>query len=184
MFILFARARDGKEEHDNPRDADFRPHLQVNGTNSRVQSSAHKDIVYEAARHAHLFTTGDGPKVRPKGHSEAPDHGNRHDVAVVIDDFREAEYVVVVEDRGGDEGAVDREESITIVHEGLVSQRWHRQAFLHITWHDPRKEELVENETGIHLPRVKVRARILHEGNPGETVVFYYSGGQMGRNKN
>lgn len=164
LFILFARARDGQEEHDNPGDTDFRPHFQVNGTDSRVQSCAHEDIVYEVARHAHLFTAGDGPKVSPEGDSEAPDHGNRHNVAVIIDDFREAEYVVVVKDRGGEEGAVDRVECITVVHEGLVSQRRHGQAFLHITWHDPRKKEFVENEAGIHLPRIEVRARILHEG--------------------
>jgi hypothetical protein len=35
---------------------------------------------------------------------------------------------------------------------------------LHITWHDPREEELVEDETGIHLPRVEVRAGILQKG--------------------
>ena len=91
-------------------------------------------------------------------------------MAVVVDDFGEAEYVVVVKDGGGDEGTVDRENGVTVVHESLVSQRWHRQAFLHITWHDPREEELVENETGIHLPRVEVRAGIL--GKPGETMVF------------
>jgi hypothetical protein len=34
---------------------------------------------------------------------------------------------------------------------------------LHITGHDPCKKELVENETGIHLPRVQVRAGILRE---------------------
>ena len=91
-------------------------------------------------------------------------------MAVIIDDFGEAEYVVVVKDGGGDEGTVDREDCVTVVHESLVSQRWHWQAFLHIAWHDPRKEELVENETGIHLPRIEVRAGIL--GKPGETIVF------------
>ena len=167
MFILFACAGDGQEEHYDPRNANFCPHFQVNGANSRVESGAHEDIVYEVTRHAHLFTTCDGPKVSPKGYSEAPDHGNRHDVAVVIDDLRKAEYVVIVKERGSDEGEVDRVERITVVHESLVSQRWHGQALLHITWHDPCEEELVENEAGIHLPRVEVRAGILHEGEAG-----------------
>ena len=163
MFVLFACARDGQEKHDDPRDTDFRPHFQVDGTNSGVQSGAHEDIVYEVTRHAHLFTTGDGPEVSPEGYGEAPDHGNSHDMTVVIDDFRESEYVVVVKDRGSDEGEVDREKCITVVHESLVSKGWHGQAFLHIPWHDPCKKEFVENETGIHLPRVKVRAGILYE---------------------
>lgn len=163
MFILLACARDGQEEHDNPRDADLRPHLQVDRADSRIEGGAHEDVVYEATRHAHLFTTCDGPKVSAKGYSEAPDHGNRHDVAIVIDDLCQTEYVVIMEERGGDKGEVDRVERIAVVHESLVSQRWHGQAFLHIAWHDPREEELVEDETGIHLPRVEVRAGILHE---------------------
>ena len=69
-----------------------------------------------------------------------------------------------MKERGSDKGEVDRVERITVVHEGLVSQRWHWQAFLHIAWHDPREEELVKDETGIHLPRVEVRAGILHKG--------------------
>lgn len=69
-----------------------------------------------------------------------------------------------MEERGSDKGEVDRVERITVVHESLVSQRWHGQALLHITWHDPREEELVEDETGIHLPRVEVRAGILQKG--------------------
>src|SRR6267154_4858170 len=78
LLILLACARDGQEEHDNPRDADLRPHFQVNRANSRIESGAHEDIVYEVTRHAHLFTTCDGPKVSPEGYSEAPDHGDRH----------------------------------------------------------------------------------------------------------
>jgi hypothetical protein len=85
-------------------------------------------------------------------------------VAVVVDDFREAKYVIVVKDRGSDECEVDREERVTVIHKGFVSQRWHGQALLHITWHGPRKEELEKNEAGIHLPRIEVRAGVLHEG--------------------
>ncbi len=68
-------------------------------------------------------------------------------MAVVIDDLRQTEYVVIMEERGSDKGEIDRVERIAVVRESLVSQRWHRQAFLHIAWHDPRKEELVEDET-------------------------------------
>lgn len=182
MFILFARTRDGEEKDDDPRDTDFRPHFQVNRANSGVQSGAHEDIVYEVTRHAHLFTTGDGPEVSPKGYGEAPDHGNSHDVAVVVDDFRKPEYVVVVKGRGSDEGEVDREKCVTVVHESLVSQRGHGQAFLHIPWHDPGKKELIENETGIHLPRVKVGVGILDDEKLGETIVFATYGAKRGEN--
>jgi len=93
-------------------------------------------------------------------------------VAVVVDDFREAEYVVVVKEGSSDEGEVDRKKSVTIVHESFVSQRWDRQAFLHVTRHDPSKEELVENETRIHFPCIEVRAGILHEGGMYEMIRF------------
>lgn len=161
---MLACARDGKEEHDNPRDADFRPHFQVNRANSRIESGAHEDIVYEVTRHAHLFTTCDGPKISSEGYSEAPDHGDGHNVAIIVDDLGQTEYVVIMEERGSNKGEVDGVERIAVVHEGLVSERWHGQSLLHITWHDPREEELIEDETGIHLPRVEVRAGILDEG--------------------
>jgi len=132
LFILLACARDRQEEDDNPRDADFRPHFQVHRADSRIERGAHEDIVYEVTRHAHLLTTCDGPKVSPKGYSEAPDYGDRHDVTIVVDDLRQTEYVVIMEERGGDKGEVDRVERIAVVHEGLVSQRWHGQAFLHV----------------------------------------------------
>ena len=85
-------------------------------------------------------------------------------MAVVVYDFGEAEYVIVVKDCGGDEGEVDGVERVAVIHESLVSQRWDRQSFLHIAWHDPCKKELVENEAGIHVPRVQVRAGVLREG--------------------
>ena len=88
LFILLACAGDGQEENDNPRNADLGPHFQVNRADSRIESGTHEDVVYKVTRHAHLFTTRDGPKVSPKRYSEAPDHGDRHDVAIVIDYFR------------------------------------------------------------------------------------------------
>jgi hypothetical protein len=111
----------------------------------------------------HSFATSDSPEVCPKGYS-TPDHSNSHNVAVVVDDFREAKYVKVVKDRGSDECEVGREERVTVILKGFVSGRWLRQALLHMTWHDPRKEELEKNEAGIHLPCVEVRAGVLHEG--------------------
>ena len=169
LFILFACTRDGQEKHDYPRNADFRPHFQVNRTNAGVKRGAHKYIIYKVARHAHLFAASDGPEVGPKGYGEAPDHGNGHDVAVVVDDFCEAEDVIVVEDCSSNEGKVDREESIAVVHESFVTKRWHGQALLHIARHDPSEKELVKNETGIHLPRIGVWAGILHE-KEGEII--------------
>ena len=79
-----------------------------------------------------------------------------------------------MEERSSDKGEVDRVERVTVVHESLVSQRWHGQALLHITWHDPREEELVEDETGIHFPRVEVRAGILHEHEWVRQSFFFF----------
>ena len=101
-----------------------------------------------------MFAAGDGPKVSSKGHSEAPDHGDRHDVAIVVDYLGEAEDVVIVQNCSGDEGEVDREKSIAIVHKSFIAKRWDRQALLQIARHNPSEEELVENEAGIHLPRI------------------------------
>ena len=163
LFILFARTRDGQEKHDYPWNADLGPHFQVNRTDAGVECGTHKYVIYKVARHAHLFTTSDSPKISPKGHREAPDHGNRHDVAIVVNDFCEAEYVIVVKDRSGDEGKVDRKESVAIVHESLVAKRWHWQALLHITRHNPGKKELVENEARIYFPRIEIWAGILNQ---------------------
>ncbi len=154
LFVLFARARDCQEKYNYPRDTDFRPHLQINRTNTRVECGAHEYVVYEVARHAHLFAAGNGPKVSSKGYSEAPDHGDGHDMAIVVDDLREAEDVVIVQGCSGNESKVDRKKSITIVHESFITERWDRQALLHIARHNPSKKELVENEAGIHLPRI------------------------------
>ena len=84
-------------------------------------------------------------------------------MTVVVDDLREAEDVIIVQDRSGEECEVDREKSITVVHEGFIAERWDRQSLLHIARHDPSKEELVENKAGIHFPRVHVGASILWE---------------------
>jgi hypothetical protein len=152
LFVLFAGTRDRQEKYNYPRDANLRPHLQINRTNTRVEGGTHEYVVKEVARHSQLFSTGDGPKVRSKRYRKTPDHGDSHDVAIVVDDLREAEDVVIVQDRSGDEGRVDRVKSITVIHESFITERWDRQALLHIARHNPGKEELIENKAGIHLP--------------------------------
>lgn len=96
LFVLFARTRNRQEKYDYPRDANFSPHLQINRTNARVECGAHEYVIYEVSRHAHLFAAGDGPKVSAKGYREAPDHGDGHNVTIIVDDLREAEDVVIV----------------------------------------------------------------------------------------
>jgi hypothetical protein len=59
-----------------------------------------------------------------------------------------------VQSCSGNEGEVDREKGVTVIHEGFITKRWDRQALLYIARHNPSQEELVENEAGIDLPRI------------------------------
>ena len=91
LFILLAATRNCKEEHNDPRDADFTLHLEVNAINARVEACTHEVIIEEIARSADLSVSKDGVKICSKSNTEAIDHSYGHEMAVIVDDFGEAE---------------------------------------------------------------------------------------------
>ena len=96
LFILVATSRYGQEENDDPRNTNFSPHLQVNRADTGVQTSTHKNVINEVPRHADLVPSSDRNKVRPERHGETVNHGDGHDMTIVVNDFGETENVVVV----------------------------------------------------------------------------------------
>lgn len=165
-----AATRDCQKEDNDPRNANLRPHLQVNRTNTGVQASTHEHVVDKIAGHANLVTSCDGKEIYPKGDCETVDHCNRHDMTIVADDFCEPENVVVVQQGSSDHRDVDGPESIAVVHQCLVTKRRDRQSFLLVTRHDPSEEELIDDETGIDLPGIGIRAGILSRCNEQPSV--------------
>lgn len=154
-------SRHGQEENDDPRNANFSPHLQVNGTNTGVQTSTHENVIHEAPRHANLVPGCDRNEIHSEGHSKTVNHGNGHDVAIVVNDFSETENVVVVQSSSSQHGCVERVEGIAVIREGLIPKRRYRKTFLLIAWHNPREKELIDHEAGIDFPRVCIGACIL-----------------------
>ena len=86
-------------------------------------------------------------------------------MTVVVDDFREPENVVVVEHGSGGHRDIDGPEGIAVVHQRLVTKRRDRESFLLVAWHDPSKEELVDDEASVNLPGIAIRASILSRGH-------------------
>ena len=74
FFILMATTRNGQKEDDDPRNANFCPHLEVDRANAGVQASTHKNVVDEIAGHANLITSCDGVEIHPEGDCETVDH--------------------------------------------------------------------------------------------------------------
>jgi len=160
-----ATTRDGQKEDNDPRNANLCPHLEVNRANARVQASAHKDVIYEIARHANLVTSCDSEEIHPKGDRETVDHRHRHDMTVVVDNFCESENAVVVEYGSSDHRDVDGPEGIAVVHQRLVTERRDGESLLLVAWHDPGKEELIDDETSVNFPGIGIRASILGRGH-------------------
>ena len=77
------------------------------------------------------------------------DHGDGHVFAKVFDDSSETVEAGGVENGTGDEGDVERGERVTLVHQGLVSERRNRQTFLHITGHEDSQQELEDHQATV-----------------------------------
>ena len=91
-------------------------------------------------------------------------------MSVVVNDFREAKNVVVVEHGSGDHRGIDGPKSIAVVHQCLVTKRRDRQSFLLVTWHNPSKEELIDDETSVNLPGIGIRTSILYTSQQRQSV--------------
>lgn len=61
-------------------------------------------------------------------------------MTIVVDDFCQAEDVVVVQDSGSDQGDIEADESIAVVVQCLVVQGGHGEAFLGVARHDESNE--------------------------------------------
>lgn len=160
-IVLLASTRDSKVENDDPRNANLSPHLQVNGTKARVKSSTHEVIVNEISRHAHRGFRHDGVEVGKERNTEAIDHGNGHEVAIVVNDFGKTEDTIPMEDEGDDNSSVQTLNSVAVVHESLVTEGGNGETLLFETRKNPGDEELEEEIARIHLPGVQVRAGVL-----------------------
>ena len=161
LLVLLACARDRHEEHDDPGDAHFEPHLEVDRADARVKTRAHEDVVDEVAGHANLVPSRDSKEVHAEGDAEAIDHSDRHEVPEVVDDLSHAEDARSVQDGSSDHSDVDAAVRVALVHEGLVAEGRDRQTFLHVARYHPCEEELIDDEASVDLPRVRIRARVL-----------------------
>lgn len=160
-LVLLASTRDGQEEDNDPWDTDLSPHLEVDGAKTGVQASTHEVVVEEVAGHADCSASHDGVKVGEKGDTKAVNHGDGHEMAVVVDDLGEAEDVEVVQRGGGDESHVEAGQGVAVVHEGLVVERGDGETFLLVSGENPSNEELEEKVARVDFPGVRVRAGVL-----------------------
>ena len=101
LFVLFASTRNGKEEYDDPWNANLSPHFEVDGSKSGVQTCTHEVVVEEVAGHANLCSGPDSVQIGKERNTKAIDHGNRHDMTIIVNDFCETENVVVMQDSSG-----------------------------------------------------------------------------------
>ena len=128
---------------------------------ARVQRRAHEHVVQEIARHAHLRASRDRDEIHAERDAKAPDHRDRHDVAVVVDDLGEAEEAGEVEAGCDDHRGVDRGERVAVVGEGPVAEGGDGEALLLEAGKDVGEEELEENVARVDLPGVCGRVRVL-----------------------
>lgn len=82
-------------------------------------------------------------------------------MAIVVDDFGEAENAGPVENEGNNDGSVPALDGVTIVHEGLVAKRGNRETFLLESRKNPGDEELEEEIARVHLPCIEVGTSVL-----------------------
>lgn len=163
LIVLLASSRNSEVKDNEPGYADLCPHFEINPSNAWVQTGTHEDVVNKAARHSHRVPGEDGPEIHAKRYGKAIDDCNRHKMAIIVDDFSEAEDTRYVEDRRRDQGDVERDVAVTVVHQCFVPKRGNWEALLLISRDNLGKEKLEEEVAGVHLPRVESRAGILAE---------------------
>lgn len=117
---MLAGARYRKEEDDDPGNANLGPHFQIDRAKAGVQAGTHEIIVEEISRHAHGSASENGIEIGDERNTEAENHRNSHEMAIIVDNLGEAEYMVVMEGGSSDEGCVKADQRVTVVHERLV----------------------------------------------------------------
>lgn len=160
-IILLASTRDGKIEDNNPGDANLSPHFQINGTKTGIKCSAHEEIINGIARHADRSLRDNGMNIGNDRNTETIDHGNGHEMTVVIDDLSKAEDTSPVEGEGHNYCGVPTLKGVAVVHEGFIAQRRDRETLLLEARKNPGDEELEEEVAGVHLPSIEVGTSIL-----------------------
>jgi hypothetical protein len=140
LLVLLAASGDSQEKDNYPRYPNLGPHFQVDGANSRVEASAHENIISHVTRHSDLISSRHRNKIDTEGNGKAIDHRDGHDVSIIVDDLSQAEDVVVVQAGRCDHGGVKRPEGVALVHQGFVAQRRDWEAFLHKARHNPSQE--------------------------------------------
>ena len=158
---MLARSRYGKEKDDDPRNANFSPHLQVHAPKARVKGRTHEIVIEEISRHPHRSAGQNSMQIGDERNSKAINHGDGHQVTEIVDYFGEAKDMEIVNREGCDEGDIEADQSVAVVLESLVVERRDRHAFLFITGKNPGDEELEEEIARIDFPCVEVGARIL-----------------------
>lgn len=158
---MLAGSRYGKEKDDDPRNANFGPHLQVHTSKAGVQGCAHEIIVEEISRHTHRSAGQNSMQIGDERNPKAINHGDGHQVTEIVNYFGEAKDMEIVNREGCDEGDVEADQSVAVVLESLVVEGRNKHAFLFITGENPGDEELEEEITRIDFPGVAVGARIL-----------------------
>lgn len=158
---MFASTRNSKIENDDPRNANLGPHLQINRTEAWVEGSSHKEIVDEISRHTNRSLRGNSVEIGDERDSETVDHTHSHKMTVIVNNLGKAEDTSPMENERNNDGGVPTLKGVAVIHESLVSKRRDRKAFLFKARENPGNEELEEEKSRIHFPRVKIRTGIL-----------------------
>jgi len=58
-LVLLAATTDRDHEQQHPRDPHFSPHLQIDASDTRVQTRAHEQVVGVVPAHPHLLASGE-----------------------------------------------------------------------------------------------------------------------------
>jgi len=165
-FVLLASPRNGEEEDDDPGDANLGPHFQVDVPQARVEHGTHEIVVEKVSRHANGVVGHDGEEVGDERDTEAINHGHAHEMTIVVDDLSEPKNMVVVQSGSGDDGRVQANESVAVVHECLVAEGRDGETFLLVTGKNPCDEKLEKKVAREDLPCVRVGTRVLGYVSP------------------
>lgn len=82
-------------------------------------------------------------------------------MTVVVNNFGKSEDVVIMQGSSRDEGRVQTNQGVAVVHQSLVVERGHRKSFLLISRQNPGNEKLEEEISSVYFPGIRVGAGVL-----------------------